>query len=81
MWGAALCALALLAVHVPRIPPPGVEVFARSGSAARCCQVYMERLAEAGIEPSVGSMGDSYDNILAETIIGASRVYPVLTAI
>jgi transposase InsO family protein len=27
-------------------------------------------LAEAGIEPSVGSMGDSYDNALAETING-----------
>ena len=31
---------------------------------------YTERLAEAGIEPSVGSAGDSYDNALAETIIG-----------
>jgi putative transposase len=31
---------------------------------------YTERLAEAGIEPSVGSRGDSYDNALAETIIG-----------
>ena len=31
---------------------------------------YSERLAEAGIEPSVGSIGDSYDNALAETIIG-----------
>jgi len=31
---------------------------------------YTERLAEAGIEPSVGSKGDSYDNALAETIIG-----------
>ena len=29
---------------------------------------YTERLAEAGIEPSVGSIGDSYDNALAETI-------------
>jgi putative transposase len=29
---------------------------------------YSERLAEAGIEPSVGSVGDSYDNALAETI-------------
>ena len=28
---------------------------------------YTERLAEAGIEPSVGSIGDSYDNALAET--------------
>ena len=31
---------------------------------------YSERLAEAGIEPSVGSVGDSYDNALAETING-----------
>lgn len=29
---------------------------------------YTERLAEAGIEPSVGSVGDSYDNALAESI-------------
>lgn len=31
---------------------------------------YTERLAEAGIESSVGSVGDSYDNALAETING-----------
>ena len=31
---------------------------------------YSERLAEAGVEPSVGSKGDSYDNALAETING-----------
>jgi putative transposase len=31
---------------------------------------YTERLGEAGIEPSVGSRGDSYDNALAETING-----------
>jgi putative transposase len=31
---------------------------------------YTERLAEAGIEPSVGSKGDSYDNALAETVNG-----------
>jgi putative transposase len=31
---------------------------------------YTERLAEAGIELSVGSRGDSYDNALAETING-----------
>ena len=34
------------------------------------CIKYSERLAEAGIEPSVGSVGDSYDNALAETING-----------
>ena len=39
---------------------------------------YTERLAEAGIEPSVGSVGDSYDNALAETINGLykSRGHP-----
>ncbi|MFO7856118.1 MAG: IS3 family transposase [Paracoccaceae bacterium] len=31
---------------------------------------YTERLAEAGIEPSIGSIGDSYDNALAEKLIG-----------
>jgi len=31
---------------------------------------YTDRLIEAGIEPSVGSVGDSYDNALAETVIG-----------
>ena len=34
---------------------------------------YTERLAEAGIEPSVVSVGDSYDNALAETIIGLHK--------
>ena len=40
---------------------------------------YTERLALAGIEPSVGSRGDSYDNALAETMIGLYKtelVYP-----
>jgi putative transposase len=31
---------------------------------------YTERLAEAGVAPSVGSRGDSYDNALAESVIG-----------
>lgn len=31
---------------------------------------YTERLADAGIEPSVGSIGDSYDNALAESVNG-----------
>jgi putative transposase len=31
---------------------------------------YTERLTDAGIEPSVGSRGDSYDNALAESVIG-----------
>lgn len=39
---------------------------------------YTERLAEAGIEPSVGSVGDSYDNALAETINGIPPVTAAL---
>ena len=31
---------------------------------------YTERLIDAGIEASVGSVGDSYDNAMAETVIG-----------
>ena len=37
---------------------------------------YGERLAEAGIAPSVGSVGDSCDNALAETIIGLYKMPP-----
>jgi putative transposase len=55
-------------------------LWARSGAKGvvhhsdRGCQYlsirYSERLAEAGVEPSVGSVGDSYDNALAESVIG-----------
>lgn len=31
---------------------------------------YTERLAELGFDPSVGSVGDSYDNAMAESVIG-----------
>jgi len=44
-----------------------------------CALRYTERLALAGIEPSVGSRGDSYDNALAETVIGLYKtelIYP-----
>jgi len=40
---------------------------------------YGEALAEAGVDPSVGSVGDSYDNALAETINGLYKtelIYP-----
>ncbi len=40
---------------------------------------YTERLAEAGIEPSVGSVGDSYDNALAESIIGLYKTEVIRT--
>ena len=42
----------------------------RQGRRNTCRSSYTERLAEAGIEPSVGSVGDCYDNALAETING-----------
>jgi putative transposase len=47
-----------------------IDVFARYivGGSQYVAIKYTERLAEAGIEPSVGSVGDSYDNALAETI-------------
>src|SRR5690606_18243648 len=34
------------------------------------CLRYTDRLREAGIDSSVGSVGDSYDNALAESVIG-----------
>ena len=40
---------------------------------------YTERLAAAGIESSVGSVGDSYDNALAETIIGLYKTEVIRT--
>ncbi len=40
---------------------------------------YTERLTEAGIEASVGSRGDSYDNALAETIIGLYKTEVIHT--
>jgi transposase InsO family protein len=48
-----------------------IQVLRRSFESAQYVSIkYTERLAEAGIEPSVGSVGDSYDNALAETING-----------
>ncbi|MCE8430613.1 IS3 family transposase [Rhodovulum sulfidophilum] len=43
----------------------------RGGRYVSIC--YTDRLAEAGIEPSVGSVGDSHDNALAETINGLDK--------
>ena len=48
-----------------------IEALRRPLESAQYLSIkYTERLAEAGIEPSVGSVGDSYDNALAETING-----------
>ncbi len=48
-----------------------IKVLQRPVECAQYVSIrYSERLADAGIEPSVGSRGDSYDNSLAETIDG-----------
>ncbi len=39
----------------------------------RAVRLYLQRLGAAGIERCVGSVGDSYDNALAETIIGQRK--------
>ena len=54
-----------------RQPERDGELIHHSDRGAQYVSIrYSERLAEAGIEPSVGSKGDSYDNALAETING-----------
>lgn len=58
------------AIH-DRRPVKGAGLVAHSDRGSQYLAIrYTERLAEAGIEPSVGSVGDSYDNALAETVIG-----------
>jgi transposase InsO family protein len=58
------------AVH-DRRPAKGIGLVHHSDRGSQYLSIkYTERLAEAGIEPSVGSVGDSYDNALAETING-----------
>jgi len=53
------------------IATPSVKVLRRPLEPKQYVSIrYTERLAVAGIEPSVGSVGDSYDNALAETING-----------
>lgn len=53
-----------------RRPTPGGLIHHSDRGVQYVSIRYTERLAEAGIEPSVGSVGDSYDNALAETING-----------
>ena len=58
------------ALHERR-PGHGSKLVAHSDRGSQYLALrYTERLADAGIEPSVGSVGDSYDHALAETIIG-----------
>ena len=48
---------------------PGLVCHSDAGSQFTAIR-YGERLAELGAQPSVGSVGDSYDNALAETVNG-----------
>ena len=58
------------ALHERR-PGHGSKPVARSDRGSRYLALhYTERLADRGIETSVGSVGDSYDSALAKTIIG-----------
>jgi hypothetical protein len=64
--GAALSSITVIAAAstcLSNIPSKYTERLAAAGK-------YTERLAAAGIEPSVGSVGDSYDKALAETVNG-----------
>jgi len=56
------------AIHARR---PGDDLVHHSDQGSQYLSIrYSERLEDAGITPSVGSVADSYDNALAETIIG-----------
>lgn len=58
------------AVHERR-PPKGIGLVHHSDRGSPYLSIrYTERLAEAGIEPSLGSVGDSSDNVLPGTING-----------
>ena len=68
------------AIHQRR-PAKGAGLVAHSDRGSQYLAIrYTERLAEAGIEPSVGSVGDSYDNALAETVIGLFKTEVVRRA-
>ena len=61
------------AIHARR-PAEGGGLIHHSDRGSQYLSIrYTERLGEAGIAPSVGSVGDSYDNALAETVIGLFR--------
>jgi transposase InsO family protein len=58
------------ALYARRLEPDGSLIHHSDRGSQYVSIRYTERLAEAGIEPSVGSKGDSYDNALAETVNG-----------
>ena len=54
-----------------RDPKPGERLVHHSDHGSQYLSIrYTDRLVETGIEPSVGTVGDSYDNALAESVIG-----------
>ena len=54
-----------------RCPEKGAGLIHHSDRGSQYLSIrYTERLADAGIDPSAGSVGDSYDNAMAESIIG-----------
>ena len=56
------------------VPPMGATSRTTRTGASNSAYRYSERLAEVGIEPLVGGVGDRYDNVLAETINGLYKV-------
>jgi len=64
-----------------RCPSEGDNLVHHSDRGSQYLAIkYTERLAEAGIDPSVGSVGDSYDNALAESTIGPLSGMPACPA-
>ena len=54
-----------------RVPSQASNLIHHSDRGSQYLSIkYTERLAEVGIDPSVGSVGDSYDNAMAESVIG-----------
>lgn len=56
------------AIHARKPGPDGGLIHHSDRGVQYLAMNYALRLAEAGLVPSVGSVGDSYDNALAETI-------------
>jgi transposase InsO family protein len=61
------------AIHARKIGSGQQLVHHSDRGTQYLCIRYSERLAEAGIEPSVGSVEDSYDKALAESVIGVYK--------
>jgi len=58
------------AIHARRPGPEGGLIHHSDRGVQYLAMNYNQRLAEAKLVPSFGSVGDSYENVLAETIIG-----------